>query len=229
MYEFDDHINENHLPLELGDIFERIDGGSAKKYILLVQPCDLMVRSDGRRQPEIYRVPLAEIVSTNEPSQYSEEMLCFDASPSKRWFVRLKSANFVRGEILDLCALNKDGVARVAVNGIAPPGLRPTWKTRHDILARYWRNAVRKADKLAPVAREHQSVGDFKRGIAKDLGGLLFDDDLFKGSVVEAEGVRSVTYNCRRVRRLSRDRAMGLLMSYAANLGRPAYDREFDK
>jgi hypothetical protein len=157
------------------------------------------------------------------------EMVCFDDSPSKRWFVKLKSVNFVRGEILDLCAFNKDGIARVAIDGSAPSGSRPTWKKRHDILARYWRNAVRKADKLAPVAREPQVLTEYKKGIAKDLGGLLFDDHPFKGTVVEADGIRSVTFNCRRVRRLSRDRAMGLLMSYTATLGRPAYDREFGK
>lgn len=227
LYELDDHINKNYLPLELGDIFERVGGDSAKKYILLAQPCDLMVRGDGKRHPELHRVPLAEVVKADKNPNYSEEMPYFDASPSRKWFVKLKVVHFVRGCILDLCAFNQDGIARLTVDGNAPPSIRPSWKARHGILARHWGRAVRKADMLAPVANESQAVTQVKQRIATDLGGLLFDDDLFKGSLAEAGGVRSVTYNCKRVGRLSRARAIGLLMSYTATLGRPAYDRAF--
>ena len=229
LYEFYDHINTNHLPLELGDIFEQVGGRSVKKYILLAQPCDLMVRSDGKRHPELFRVPLAEVVQVDKDPHYSEEMPYFDTSPVNKWFVKLKSIHFVRGCILDLCVFNKDGVAKLEVNGNAPSGIRPAWKTRHDILSRHWNKAVRKADMLAPVDNEFPAVTQFKQGIARDLGGLLFDDDLFKGSLAESDGVRSVTYNCKRVGRLSRARAIGLLMSYTATLGRPAYDRDFGK
>lgn len=227
MYELDDHINKNHLPLELGDIFERVGGGSAKKYILLAQPCDLMVRGDGKRHPELHRVPLAEVVPADKTPHYSEEMPYFDASPSKKWFVKLKTVHYVRGCLLDLCVFNQDGVARLTVDGNAPAGIRPAWKARHDILSRHWGRAVRKADMLASVANESQAVTQVKEKIAKDLGGLLFDDDLFKGGLADAGGIRSVTYNCKRVGRLSRSRAIGLLMSYTATLGRPAYDRAF--
>ncbi len=229
LYEFDDHINKNHLPLELGDIFERVGGDSVKKYILLAQPCDLMVRGDGKRHPELHRVPLAEVVPADKTSNYSEEMPYFDTSPAKKWFVKLKSVHFVRGFLLDLCVFNQDGVVKLTVDGNAPSGIRPAWKARHDILSRFWNRAVRKADMLTPVANESQAVTQVKQKIAGDLGGLLFDDDLFKGRLAEAGGVRSVTYNCKRVGRLSRARAIGLLMSYTATLGRPAYDRDFGK
>jgi len=228
LYEFEDHINKNHLPLELGDIFERVGGDSVKKYILLAQPCDLMVRGDGKRHPELHRVPLAEVVRADQTRHYSEEMPYFDTSPRKMWFVKLKSVHFVRGCLLDLCVFNQDGVAKLTVDGNEPSGIRPPWKARHDILSRYWGRAVRKADMLAPLANDSQDVTQVKQKIARDLGGLLFEDDLFKGSLVqESSGVRSVTYNCKRVGRLSRARAIGLLMSYTATLGRPAYDRDF--
>lgn len=228
-YELDDHINKNHLPLELGDIFERVGGDSVKKYILLAQPCDLMVRGDGQRHPEPNRVPLAEVVPADTTPHYSEEMPYFDTSPATKWFVKLKSVHFVRGFLLDLCVFNQDGVVKLTVDGNAPSGIRPAWKARHDILSRYWGRAVRKAEMFAPVANESQAVTQVKQKFARDLGGLLFDDDLFKGSLAEAGGVRSVTYNCKRVGRLSRARAIGLLMSYTATLGRPAYDRDFGK
>ena len=227
LYELDDHINKNYLPLELGDIFERVNANSTKKYILLAQPCDLMVRSDGKRHPELHRLPIAEVVGAEEAPRYSEEMPYFDTSPSKRWYVKLKAVQFVRGCILDLCVLNQDGIARLVINGIAPSGIRPAWKARHDILLRLWGRAVRRADLLAPVANESQVVTQAKQKIARDIGGVLFDDDLFKGNLTEAGGVRALTYDCKRVGRMSRARAMGLLMSYTAALGRPAYDRDF--
>lgn len=230
LYELDDHINKNHLPLELGDIFEQVDGNSPKKYILLCQPCDLMVRGDGKRHPDLFRVPLVEVVPADKTPHYSEEMPYFDMSPSKKWFVKFKAVQFVRGNLLDLCVFNQDGVARLAVSGNAPAGIRPAWKARYDILSRHVGRAVRKADELfAPSGNESQAVTQIKQKIAKDLdfGKLLFGDDLFKGSLVEADGIRSVTYNCKRIGRLSRIRAIGLLMSYTATLGRPAYDRSF--
>lgn len=229
LYEIDDHINNNHLPLELGDIFERVGGDSVKKYILLAQPCDLMVRGDGKRHPELHRLPLAEVVPADKPPNYSEEMPYFDTSPTRKWFVRLKSLHFVRGCLLDLCVFNQDGVAKLTVNGNAPSGIRPAWKARHDILSQHWARAVRKADVLAPVGNETPAVTQVKQRITRDLGCLLLNDDLFQGSVAEAGGVRSVTYNCKRVGRLSRARSIGLLMSYTATLGRPAYDRDFGK
>ena len=225
LYEVEDHINQNYLPLELGDIFERVGGDSTKKYILLAQPCDLMVRGDGKRHPELRRVPLAEVVQTAERPNYSEEMPYFDASSSKQWFVKLKAVHFVRSCILDLCGFNQDGTARMTVNGNAPSGIRPSWKARHAILSRLWGQAVHKADVLAPAANESQAVKQVKEQIARNLSGIFFDDDLFKGILSEAGGVRSVTYNCRRAGRLSRARAIGLLMSYTGTLGRPAYDR----
>jgi hypothetical protein len=229
LYEFDNHINKNHFPLELGDIFEKTGSTSQKKYILLAQPCDLMVRGDGKRYPELHRVPLAEVVLADKPPHYSEEMPYFDASPSRKWFVKLKTVHFVRGCLLDLCVFNQDGVAKLAVDSQAPAGIRPAWKARYDILSRHWGRAVHKADILAPEANESQAVTHFKQKIAEKLGGLLFDDDLFKGCLTDAGGIHSVTYNCKRVGRLSRARAIGLLMSYTATLGRPAYDRDFGK
>lgn len=231
LYEHKDYINKNHLPLELGDIFERTDSNIDKKYILLAQPCDLMVRGKGEREPELKRIPLVELVAIeneNKIPKYSEEMPYFDESPSRRWFVKLKAVHFLRSCILDLCVFNEDGIARLTLGGDPPSGIRPAWKARHNIIARHWNKSVRKADILKPAENDHQLVRQFKDQInVRSLSGIFFDDDLFRGNITEDGGVRSVTYNCKRVGRLSRARSIGLLMSYTATLGRPAYDRDF--
>jgi hypothetical protein len=226
LYESDDHINRNHLPLEVGDIFERVGASSTKQYILLAQPCDLMVRGDGKRSPELHRVPLAEVVCKKEAPRYSEELPYFSASPTEKWYVKLKFVHFVRLCILDLCVLNQDGVAKLIVNGTTPTGLNPAWKRRHGILSRYVGQTVRKADLLAPVSNETNAVKQVKQKIARELGSL-FDDDLFRGVLAEVDGERMVRFDCKRVGRLTRARAIGLLMSYTGSLARPAYDRDF--
>jgi hypothetical protein len=129
--------------------------------------------------------------------------------------------------ILDVCVFNQDGIAKLSVTGSAPPDIRPAWKARYEILSRYWRLAINRADILTPAANESQEVKRVKQKIAGDIGGLFFDDDLFKGSLTDAGGVRTLTYDCKRVGHLSRTRAIGLMMSYTATLGRPAYEREF--
>ncbi len=227
LYESENHLNKNHLPLEVGDIFGRIDGNNQKRYILLAQPCDLMVRNDGKRHPEPQRVPLAEVVCTEKAPHYSEEMPYFGASPTERWYVKFKSVHYVRLCILDFCVFNQDGVASLTIGSVAPSGVRPAWKKRHDIVSKIMVRTVRKLDKLAPDAKDSQTIKQAKQSIARDLDGILFDDDLFKGHLTENGGTRTVSYNCKRIERISRARAIGLLMSYTASLGRPAYDRDF--
>ncbi|HUT56923.1 MAG TPA: hypothetical protein VNA25_03495, partial [Phycisphaerae bacterium] len=227
LYEPELHINRNHLPLEVGDIFERIGATSRKRYILLAQPCDLMVRSDGKRHPELDRVPLVEVVCAKEAPYCPEELPYFGSSPAERWYVKLKRVHQVRVCILDLCVLNDDGVARLIVGGDAPSGIRPAWKARHGSLSGLIGRMIRKADCLAPVDNEPPIVTQVRATIASSLTGVLFDEALFKGGIAEANGTRMLTYDCKRIRRVSRARAIGLLMTYTASLGRPAYDRDF--
>jgi len=227
LYESESHINNNHLPLEVGDIFERVHANSTKRYILLAQPCDLMVRSDGKRYPEIDRFALAEVASAKEAPRHSEEMPYFGASPTERWYVKLKLVHFVSMCILDLCVLNQDGVARLILESDAPSGIRPAWRARHTYISRLINQTVSKADLLRPKANESPTEKQVKQKLAKDLEGLFFDDGLFKGKLIETNGTRMVMYDCKRIMRLSRARAIGLLMSYTASLNRPAYDRDF--
>lgn len=227
LYEPDVHLNQYHLPLELGDIFERVGADSVKKYILLAQPCDLMVRRNGKREPELNRIPLAEVVIAKEKPGYAEEMPYFDSSPGTKWFVKFKSIHFVRPCILDLCVFNKAGVAKITIDEIAPSGIRPSWRARYDILNRYWRRKTHKTGILDPAPNENRALKQFKLTIANDFSELLFGDDLFKGNITKNGEVCSVTFDCKRIGRLSHARAIGLLMLYTATLTRPAYDRDF--
>ena len=161
-------------------------------------------------------------------TQYSEEMPYFGTSSKEKWYVKLKQVHFVRGCILDLCVFNQDGVARLNINKNEPPSIRPSWKLRYKLVSDSWNRAIRKADgMLDPLATDPLAVKLFKQKHAKEIEALIYGDDLFKGSIKKTDESRTLEFNCKRIGRLSRARAMGLLMSYTATIGRSAYEREF--
>lgn len=222
LYDFD-YTNKNHLPIDLGDIFQKV-GPSKKRYILLSQPCDLMVRASGRREPESSRLPLVEIAPATRDDRYAEKMPYFAESPGIEWLVKFKRVSFVQARVLDLCVFNDDGMAKLSIDNSVPAGLRPAWQKRHKLLHDCWEKVVNKADSYKSISNDVASKGG---NIVQDAIRMSLHDDLFKGEIVEEDGQRSIYYKCKRVGRLSRARAMGLLMSYTATLARPAYDLDF--
>lgn len=227
MYEPQSYLNENHLPIEVGDIFEKVGVQSKKKYVLLGQPCDLMVRGDGKRYPELGRVQLVELVPGEANDEFSVDVPFFDTEDSKDWRVKLKAVHFVRMPILDLCAYNRDGIARWSSAGSPPAGVRPSLAARYGHISKLCRSKGRLAEQL--VVNKSDTAGEkvAKQKLKKVLGSSIFDDDLFKGEWTSDGSATEVVYNCRRVYRLCRERAIGLLMAFSSAQARPAYDRPF--
>jgi hypothetical protein len=56
---------------------------------------------------------------------------------------------------------------------------------------------------------------------------ILFCDDLFQGRYEKSTEGYTVRFNCKRIGRLNRSRATGLLMSYTSTIQRPAYEMDF--
>jgi len=225
LYEPAEHLNANYLPLELGDIFIKVDSSSKKRYVLLAQPCDLMVRRDGKRYPESTHLPLVEIVPASTKPAYSEEMAYFGESADEQWYVKLKLAFQVKTQILDLCIFNTDGSARLLIGNEVPEAIRPAWKERYKMVAESISHTLKKLDPLYPAEGEAQDLRKMKAKLRSELISHLLDEGLFKGKLIEDNDNRAISFNCRRVGRLCRARASGLLMAYCGCLSRPAYDR----
>ena len=47
IFESEETVNSNHSPITCGDIFSKAE--TQRKFILISQPCDLLVRGDGKR------------------------------------------------------------------------------------------------------------------------------------------------------------------------------------
>lgn len=222
LYENGDYLNRIHSPLELGDIFEHTASSVKKKYILIGQPCSLMVRPlKGEREPELTHALLAEISSTNEKkiSPFWFDLNCFEMdNPDARWYVELNRTNVVNIEILDLCVFNKDGASKICnIESTKPPAnLRLPWqKYFSDLKEKY----KKKIDLFIRIRDSIQNAADKKSFMRS-----FFQDTVFNGKLVPIKKGNSLEFDCRRVGRLSKERALGLLQTYTAIAGRPAFD-----
>jgi hypothetical protein len=114
IYETGERINSVHLPVAPGDIFEDVKG---QQYILLAQPCDLIVRSTGLRRARDrdsrQMVPLAPLRKAEAKysglSLPSEQYELPHFADKGRWSVRLSETYYLPVWLLDLSALNNDG------------------------------------------------------------------------------------------------------------------------
>lgn len=205
LYENPDHLNRLHLPVELGDIYQKI--GGTKEYVLVGQPCDLMVRGDGKRTPELSFVTLLQILGdTLNPPQHRAlfELPAFKNGQSA--WVALDRPCTVPVECVDYCALNGNGRGLAPTFDHRPEWILPSWEKR-------WKALAAKADKLR---NEHRSqlIAAIKAqyGVRKecevkpDIEGSNFNLGLM------------------RTRRIRSPYARALLTSYTAHLARDAHE-----
>ena len=82
-YDDGDEVNSLHLPIEFGDIFEDNDGN---RFILVAQPCDLVVRAKGWRRSETRDkrqiAPLVAIKQLTEEHPAAPDRNAMDSSVS---------------------------------------------------------------------------------------------------------------------------------------------------
>jgi hypothetical protein len=218
MYENADYINGNLLPLELGDIFKKRNG--TKLYVLIAQPCDLMLRANGKRQPDLEYVVLAELNEGAPTDGYDDLLPCYGESPGTKWHVSLNRTHTVKVSILDLCCFNINGTSAISLADAPPAAARPSLKGRFLKIQTVLNKILAKIAPHRPKATDVRELLLAKNQMCKLFEANLFSDSVFSGNRSESN---VVTFNCDRVGRVSSERAFGLLMSYTSCVGRPAY------
>lgn len=223
LYEAPSIINGLHLPIELGDIFERTGAGNKGKFILLANPCNLMVRSKGRRASGVEEALLAEVVdkkpghgdAEDAYARYSE-LPYFDSNSSDPHWIDFRRVHSVRLKVLDLCVYNDGGTAQLATNSSCPADVIPPWRKRHERLLRWVEGLVSQCT----VSNNTISTHDLEtaRGLQSSSSGL------FLPSIDTV--TRTLTYNGRRIDRLCRVRAFAALAACAAYHTRPAFEQD---
>lgn len=220
-YESGPEINRFHLPLELGDIF-KIGAGL---YILLGQSCDLAIRNNGKRSAQF--VTLVEIAPTRQRGQESTSAeLKFLGGNGETAFALFKRAYPISLDILDLTTLNADGKCAINLTGDLdlPPELPISFRKRFENLHRLYTDS---SQDLVPVFQSIDGLQD--EAMRERIKCSCLPSAPIPGFSARLDLVtKTYGFGVERVARFRQPRVSTLLQQWAAYIGRPALDRDFE-
>jgi len=210
-YDDAEHVNTLHLPIELGDLIER--RSDKQVWVVLAQPCRLMVRAKGKREPELTHMILAKLLErpATEHDLFSEfELPYYRPESDTSAAVALSRIAYVRAVILDACVLNDDGVSRLDLRRDPPAALLPHWQTRS--------NELRKVGKMLFDRTGRAKAGTLDE---KAITGH-YRNDLFEPVLVDRENQR-IEWDCARIGRVGEPYARALLTRFSQYDARDAF------
>lgn len=243
LYEDEKYTNDLYMPIELGDVFEITLNGRLKKFILLAQPCDLMVRKNGNRKQTVTEAILAEIVNSEDLDNKDDkgrpldqdthyELQYFNKNGTKA-FVSFQKKYSMKLFIIDLCVYQKDGRAEVNINQNCPKYIIPTWQKHYEKLV----------EKAKQAIDQYRRLQDTCKTLSKDETDYILNlalprilelpivpttnqiENIFTGNINPYEG--SITYDLRRCGRLCQSHSSALLAKFASFFARNAFEHDF--
>lgn len=226
-------INELHFPISNGDIFQIQD----KDYILLGQPCNLALRSTGKRD-----IRGGQIFNTGFLLQLEDvKKEVIDRFPKNQLFtigiienstlqndlvtiVRFPLFKTVSLAPLDLTIYNEDGKAIINLNNKTNESttLQDSWKGRYKELHKQfskYRDNIKLFKKLKSVDKEN-------------LKNAIYYGDLFKGYNINNDNCLNrkhskLSLNIERTKNYKSNYSADLLQQFMDYLARNAFDRNF--
>jgi len=214
-----------HTPLDVGDVFVNINKQAT--YILLGQPCDLMVRSVGKRASDRLLVPLVPLRRITHKE--------FDSKPVNHWKthaainyyypdssdiaeVVFAEAELVDVSVLDLAVLDPDGISRLDLNKLPsiPDICTSGWKSRLESLIKQFSDGRDRLDKI------QKHISRIRKQETKDL--------IWQTSIASQSYSKGVfDFGLQRIGRYRQPGADRLLKAYTQYLSRDADDVDFAK
>ena len=218
IYDAGDELNRFRVPTELGDIF-RI-GSADKLFMLLAQPCDLVVREGGMRNHETSKLrrmaAVAELVRGRDEKRESWGRLPFYEEASGRAaFVNFGKVHQVPLAVLDLCVLSGDGSGEIDLEAPAPRVLVEPWTARHRRLSRVFGAALETHEELT------------RSGAGGDAALLALPGWWSTLAVEPVVAGKTVRYAVQRTIRLRQPWSGALLTEFAQFQARAAFEPDF--
>jgi hypothetical protein len=215
-------LNPAHQPLDLGDIFEVGDG---RYYILLAQPCDLMIRSKPMGKRSIDTATLVRIQTYAKAKDYPGEVSSFRLSyfedqPGREAFVKFRDSFQMSLNVLDLAVFNDDGQCRIPLSDADAnefPTRHKPWRRRLEVLQRYYQATHQEFQKI-PYLR----ASNYQKRALKHL--LLCSD---KDIDLSYDANGSFEFGIRRVGRYRVPLSTQLLSAYFSFLSRNPQEHDF--
>lgn len=221
--------NQLHYPLSNGDIFKIQD----KEYILLVQPCNVAMRSSGSRDRK-YNLGLLvelEILKKDDFLKYKKGQLAtleviedISLPTDSVKIARFSTFQSVSLSPLDLTVFNKDGVSRINLSEAEnlSTTIQESWKKRYKAL--------------------HKEFSDFGEGIKtynkiriankNILKKSVLNGSLFSGYKIDNENSLSkrgklLEFNIQRIAHYKSPYSDDLLQKFMLYLSRNAFEHDF--
>lgn len=205
-----DYLSERRLAPANGDIFELGDESDGRSlWVLVAQPCDLAIRSDGRRGGSPTHLTILPIEQMKKAPRGSHvELLHYFPPDADKAFVRLTKPVYVPTAILDLAAFSADGQA-VWAPGTDVEAIRVVgWKKR----------AAKVSEQFERAFHNFEQLDDDSRYRIRELSlPAVQDTEIFPK--VDGDTVR---YPIKRVGRLRERQAETVLQAFGLALSRTA-------
>ncbi len=197
VFDAGERLNALRAPLACGDVFQKT--ATASHFVLLGQPCDLMVRSNGDRAArEGILVRVRPFAAARGSGGRFFEVPPLDSSDS--WALDFRQWASVNLDCLEWASFNNDGRVFFSPSSDPPMGLLPGWERRF----------VSAKNKFKEGKSYCLSLGDIP-GAA---------------TIATAAGV---AFPYRRVARLRAPRAAAAYAAFAAFHARAAFDHDYAK
>ncbi len=231
LYESEQLVNGYNDPLRNGDLFEIGEGEQLKLWVLIAQPCDLMVRSNGERVREdnfkvavlapLRTKPLGEVLEVKDGLEFS--LVHFGHNGAQSAVVRFGEATPANLQVLDLAIFNKDG--RCHLSAAPDPAI--------SLPSKAWEK--RDAKLRGHFGRVTKQIEDARKDHKDAVADLLAAAIVPRGSPKKAFGkygayeAGGFSYPIRRCGRIRDPLAGSLLTAYSRFLARDAYEHDFSK
>jgi hypothetical protein len=230
LYEDRELINGFRDPLRNGDLFEVGSGNSIRLWVLIAQPCDLMVRANGKRAFEnnfkvAVLAPVKQGRLGNQPTTkpgHGFALERFDHDRMQAASVTFSSATPVDLSVLDLAVLRDDGTCDIDTNtdGAASAFSSVAWDQRAKRLhSRFKSIATKIEDKRAATGEEQ--ANEYATFLLPSVGP---DGTLRKHGRYDHG---RFIYAIKRAGRVREPIATALLTAFSRYLSRDAYEHDF--
>ena len=225
-YESSNYINKTYSQICNGDIFKI--GQSSREFILLCQPCNLEIRTNGKRKKEdfdqFYLVPVRTLAAGEVKKEYEVDLRSTEGSTKK--VVEFANYHRISLTLLDLVSFNENGKAFIDLKQTIESHPQRSIIPRN-MMIRYgiiWKRIKDYKDKYDII----QASGLDKKDI--DCLGREFCRPFEMGDSMVAKHPRKVDgkphvldFSIERVDRYKDPFAKDLLSLFMAYLSRPGY------
>jgi len=217
-------INRRFAPVASGDIFEirKPSEESARKFVLVMQPCDIQIRRTGRRDIQSAGaetmigtlLPVRAHDATSTAPGFVIDYAELTATSVKNWIVLFRPVLYVPFDVLDLCAYSASGRARLTAPDVQPAEATLPAPLPASLEARF-RLLYARVRLIISAANEPVDGATLssRPGVVTDVKGSIQGDTL--------------SYECNRLGRLQPLVAAELLNAFTQFAGRVAREMDF--